>query len=229
VGESLAQSLRQILGGLTPLAFVLSFLGGVVTSIGPCNLSMVPVIVAYVSGQERVTRARGFWLSLFFTLGSSATFVLLGVIAATLGGIFGPESKILRWLVAAVCFVIGLRLLGALKLNLDFLTRLQPKGIKRAGFLGAFLLGLVIGLAGSQCATPVLAVILSIALEKGDLAYAAGLLFSYALGRGVPIVLAGTFTGLVEALPGMQRLTTWIERAAGAVLIAMGLYFIWIA
>lgn len=240
MGESLAQSLRQILGGLTPLAFVLSFLGGVVTSIGPCNLSMVPVLIAYVSGgpagprslpggRQDLSRSRGFWLSLFFTLGSSVTFVLLGVIAATLGGIFGPESRILRWLVAAVCFVIGLRLLGALKLNLDFLTRLQPKGIKRAGFLGAFLLGLVIGLAGSQCATPVLAVILSIALEKGDLAYAAGLLFSYALGRGVPIVLAGTFTGLVEALPGMQRLTTWIERAAGIVLIAMGLYFIWIA
>ena len=229
MGESLAQSLRQIVGGLGPLAFVLSFLGGVVTSIGPCNLSMVPVIVAYVSGQERVTRARGFWLSLFFTLGSSATFVLLGVIAATVGGIFGPESKVLRWLVALVCFAIGLSLLGVLRLNLNFLTRLQPRGIKRTGFLGAFLLGLVIGLAGSQCATPVLAVILSIALEKGDLAYAAGLLFSYALGRGVPIVLAGTFTGVVEALPGAQRFTTWIERAAGVVLIAIGLYFVWIA
>lgn len=229
MGEALAGSLRQIIGGLTPLAFVLSFLGGVVTSIGPCNLSMVPVIVAYVSGREDVTRSRGFWLSLFFTLGSSITFVLLGVVAATVGGLFGPESTVLRWLVALVCFVIGLSLLGVLKLNLDPLARLRPTSVKHTGFLGALLLGLVVGLAGSQCATPVLAVILSIALEKGDLAYAAALLFAYALGRGVPIVAAGTFTGIVETLPAMQRVTHWVEKAAGAVLLAMGLYFIWIA
>jgi len=97
------------------------------------------------------------------------------------------------------------------------------------GLIGAFVLGLVVGLAGSQCGTPVLVAILGIAMAKGKLGYGASLLFAYGLGRGVPIVLAGTFAGVVKALPAMERWTRWMERAAGVVLIAVGLYFIWIA
>jgi cytochrome c-type biogenesis protein len=97
------------------------------------------------------------------------------------------------------------------------------------GLIGAFVLGLVVGLAGSQCGTPVLVAILGIVMAKGKLAYGASLLFAYGLGRGVPIVLAGTFTGVVKALPAMERWTRWMERSAGAVLVAIGLYFVWIA
>ncbi len=213
----------------SPLFPPLIFLLGVLTSLGPCNLSMVPVIIGYVGGQHDLTRARGFWLSLFFTLGSSLTFMLLGLIAATIGGLFGPESALLHWIVALVCLLIGLHLLGALHLSFDFLARLQPKRVAVTGIIGAFLLGLIIGLAGSQCATPVLVFVLGIAMAKGKLAYGALLLFLYGLGRGVPIVLAGTFTGVVKALPALQRWTDRMEKAAGVILIAIGLYFVWLA
>jgi len=229
VTEFLTSTLPHIISELSALAYILVFLGGVLTSIGPCNLSMVPVIIAYVGGYANPTRAKGFWLSTFFTLGSSVTFMLLGVVAATVGGLFGAESKILHWFVAAVCFVIGLNLLGALKVNLDFMARLQPKRVAITGLIGAFLLGLVVGLAGSQCGTPVLVAILGLVMAKGKLAYGASLLFAYGLGRGVPIILAGTFTGVVKALPAMERWTRWMETAAGVVLIAVGLYFVWIA
>jgi cytochrome c-type biogenesis protein len=216
-------------GELSALAYLLVFLGGVLTSIGPCNLSMVPVIIGYVGGQRDLTRSKGFWLATFFTFGSSVTFMLLGIVAATIGGLFGTESKILHWFVALVCFAIGLSLLGALKVNFDFMARLQPKRVAITGLIGAFLLGLIVGLAGSQCATPVLVAILGLVMAKGKLAYGASLLFAYGLGRGLPIILAGTFTGFVKALPAMERWTRWMERAAGAVLVAIGLYFVWIA
>ena len=227
--EFVTQTLPRIISDLSAAAYILVFLGGVLTSIGPCNLSMVPVVIGYVGGQQSLTRSRGFWLSTFFTLGSSTTFVLLGLLAATIGGLFGTESKILHWLAALVCFAIGLSLLGAVKFNFDFMTRLQPKRIALGGLIGAFALGLVVGLAGSQCGTPVLVAILGIVMAKGKLVYGASLLFAYALGRGVPIILAGTFTGVVKALPAMERWTRWMEKAAGAVIIAVGLYFIWIA
>ena len=227
--EFVTETLPEIIGQLRALAFVLVFLGGVLTSLGPCNLSMVPVIIGYVGGQHDLTRSKGFWLSLVFTLGSSVTFMLLGIVAATVGGLFGTESKILHWFVALVCFIIGLSLLGALRVNFDILARLQPKRVAMTGLIGAFLLGLVVGLAGSQCGTPVLVAILGIVMAKGKLAYGAALLFAYGLGRGVPIVLAGTFTGVVKALPAMERWTRWMERAAGVVLIVVGLYFVWIA
>jgi len=229
VTEFVTQTLPRIVSELSALAYLLVFLGGVLTSIGPCNLSMVPVIIGYVGGQQNLTKAKGFWLSTFFTLGSSLTFMLLGVVAATVGGLFGTESKILHWFVALVCFAIGLSLLGALKVNFDFMARLQPKRVAVTGLIGAFLLGLVVGLAGSQCGTPVLVAILGIVMAKGKLAYGASLLFAYGLGRGVPVILAGTFTGVIKALPAMERWTGWMNRAAGVVLIAVGLYFVWIA
>ncbi|MBU1661633.1 MAG: cytochrome C biogenesis protein, partial [Chloroflexi bacterium] len=71
---------------------------------------------------------------------------------------------------------------------------------------GAFLLGLISGLVASQCATPALAAILTYVMYTGAIAYGALLLFVYALGRGVPVVLAGTFTG---ALTSLQSLGRW--------------------
>ena len=66
-------------------------------------------------------------------------------------------------------------------------------------------------------------------MAKGLIAYGAGLLFAYGLGRGVPIVLAGTFTGLLKAMPRMARVQRVAEIAAGVILLAVGLYFIWMA
>ncbi len=212
---------------LSALAYVLAFLGGVLTSIGPCNLSMVPVVMGYVGGQQDLTRKRGFWLSTFFTVGSSITFMLLGLIAALVGGLFGTERTLLYWFVALACFLIGLNLLGALQLNFDFLARLKPKRVAVTGLIGALLLGLVVGLAGSQCGTPVLVAILGLVMAKGKVAYGATLLFAYGLGRGAPIIAAGTFTGVVKALPAMERWTRWMERAAGIVLVLVGVYFVW--
>lgn len=225
--EFIHQTLPGILGQTPVFALALVFLGGVLTSIGPCNLSMVPVIIGYVGGQGELTRSRGFWLSGFFTIGSSITFVALGLIAAFIGVVTGTQADVLRWLAAGVCIVIGLVMLGVVRLNTDILTRFTPKRVTRTGLLGSVLLGMIIGLTGSQCGIPVLVAILSIVTLKGQLAYGALLLFAYALGRGVPIVLAGTFTGVIKALPKMERWTHWMQSAAGLVLIGIGLYFVY--
>ncbi len=222
------QTIRDLLAHLSPLAYLLAFAGGVLTSLGPCNLSMVPIIMGYVGGQQEVSRGKGFRLSLCFTLGTSLTFVALGAFVALAGGIFGAQKAALTWVVAGVCFVIGLNLLGALQLNLGLLARLQPTRV-RTGPLGALLLGLVMGLAGSQCATPILAVIMGAVMVQGTVGYGLAMLFAYALGRGVPVVAAGTYTGVLRALPAMERWTRVGEKAAGGLIIAVGLYFVWTA
>ena len=227
--QFLNETVPRLIGDVSALAYLMVFLGGVLTSLGPCNLSMVPVIMGYVGGQQDLSKAKGFRLSVLFTLGSSATFVLLGLFAALVGGLFGAKKQALYYAVALVCFLIGGNLLGAIKLNLDFLTRFQPRRLITTGLSGAFLLGLAVGLTGSQCATPILAAILTYAMAKSNLTSAAALLFVYGLGRGVPIILAGTFTSVVRALPKMERWTTLAQKGAGVVLVAVGLYFIWVA
>jgi len=97
------------------------------------------------------------------------------------------------------------------------------------GIPGALMLGLVSGLVASQCATPVLAAILTYVMAKGAMLYGAALLFAYALGRGVPIILAGTFTGFLKRMQTLGRWNDMLEKLAGIVVIAVGLYFVWIA
>jgi cytochrome c-type biogenesis protein len=212
------------------LGYLLVFLGGIVTSIGPCNVAMIPLIIGYVGGSHDLPRRRAFSISLLFTLGLAITFMVLGIIASLVGGLIGGSTRLWYYLVAVVCFIIGLQMIGVFHLALPtWFGRLREK-IQTKGLMGALLLGLVSGLVSSQCATPVLAAILTYVMaQKTGLFYGAVLLFIYALGRGVPILLAGTFTGVLKGLRGLGKWTDWFEKASGVVIILVGFYFLWIA
>jgi len=211
------------------LAFTLVFLGGILTSIGPCNVAMIPLVIGYVGSSRDLPRARAFALSLAFAIGLALTFMLLGVAAALIGGLIGAATRWWYYLVAGICFVIGLNMLGVLKLNLPMWFGGLRERIGLNGIPGALALGLVSGLVASQCATPVLAAILTYVMAKGALLYGAALLFIYALGRGVPVVLAGTFTGVLKSFQKLGRWSDVIEKASGVIVIGVGFYFLWIA
>lgn len=208
----------------------LVFLGGIITSIGPCNIVMIPLIIGYIGGAQDVSRKKAFSIAFIFALGLAVTFVGLGIIASLLGGLLGGNTRIWYYLVAAVCLLIGLQMLGVFHIPVPgWFGRLREK-VSAKGLLGAFLLGLVSGLVASQCATPVLAAILTYVMaQKAGLGYGALLLFIYALGRGVPIVLAGTFTGVLKNLKNFAKWSVYMEKISGGIIILVGLYFIWIA
>jgi cytochrome c-type biogenesis protein len=125
--------------------------------------------------------------------------------------------------------VIGLQLLGVIHLPMpDFLAE-QRQRMAWRGAPGALALGLVSGLVSSQCATPVLAAILTYVMAEGAVAYGALLLFVYALGRGVPIVAAGTFTGALKQLRALGRWTGALEKVSGVIIIGVALYLVWLA
>ncbi|WP_423226344.1 cytochrome c biogenesis protein CcdA [Candidatus Amarolinea aalborgensis] len=211
------------------VGFLLVFLGGVLTSLGPCNVATIPLIVGFVGGSQAMSRQRSFALSLAFAVGLAITFMLLGVIAALVGGILGVATQWWYYLVAAICFVIGLHMLGILSLSLPMWFGGLRQRVTLKGVPGALALGLVSGLVASQCATPVLAAILTYVMLKGALAYGAALLFVYALGRGVPVVLAGTFAGALKGMLALGRWSQIMERAAGVLILGVGFYFLWIA
>lgn len=210
--------------------YLLIFFGGIVTSIGPCNMAMVPLIIGYVGGAQDLPRKMAFRISLVFALGLSVTFMSLGIIAALVGGLLGGGTRLWYYLVAVVCFVIGLQMLGLINIPVPTWFGGLREKVKMKGLLGAFLLGLISGLVASQCATPVLAAILTYVMaQKANLIYGAVLLFIYALGRGVPIVLAGTFTGFLKNLRSMGKWAGYAEKASGVIIIFVGFYFLWIA
>lgn len=213
----------QFLSSFSLIGYALVFLAGVVTSFGPCNLSLIPIIIAYVGGND-IGRQRSLALSVIFTLGTATTFMLLGLFISVAGGIFGTSRSILYYLVAAVCIVLGLNLLGILKFNINYGGNLLNRVGEVRGFSGSYLLGMVTGLVGSQCGTPILLFILSLAMVNGHWLYGATLLFIYALGRGVPIILTGTFTGLITRLDKFAKWNGIMEKISGIIIVAVGVY-----
>ncbi len=212
------------------IGYIMVFLGGIVTSIGPCNVAMIPLIIGYVGGSRDLPRRKAFSISLVFTLGLAVTFMLLGIIASVVGGLIGGNTRLWYYLVAVVCFVIGLQMLGVFHLTLPMWFGDLREKVRTKGLLGALLLGLVSGLVSSQCATPVLAAILTYVMaQQTGMVYGAILLFIYALGRGVPILLAGTFTGVLKSFNALGKWSEWFEKASGVIIILVGFYFLWIA
>jgi len=215
------------------LSYLIVFAAGIVSSVGPCNVAMIPLIVAFVGGQKNISRRKGLVLSAAFALGLAMTLSLLGVFAAVVGGLIGGTSRLWYYAVAVVCVIMGLQWVGVLSLPLPDLAAVWREKITHKGVLGALFMGLASGLVASGCATPALAAILTLVMSEGAsegaIAYGASLLLIYGLGRGVPIVVFGTFAGLVKLIPQMTRWTARIEQLSGGLLIVIGFYFLWIA
>lgn len=218
--------LPQAVGSVSPIAFAVVFIGGILTSISPCILTMVPIIVGYIGGygnEEEKSRFRGFTMSLYFVLGLAVTFAIFGVAAVLLGKVFGQPGRTWYYILAAVAIVMGLQLLGVINLNFPVFD-LRPS--KNPGLIRTFLMGLLFGLVMSPCATPVLAVIITYVASTGSLYYGAGLLFAYGLGHGMPLILAGTFTATIKQLPRFRKYSHYVTLLSGVVLILLGLYFL---
>lgn len=214
------------------LAVAAVFAGGALTSSNPCVLAMIPLMMAFVAGrQERklgVLRSLGY--SLLFVLGLSITFTVLGVAAALAGTLYGDISGVWNWVVAAVCVVMGLHLMGVLKFTIPVPVNVQPK---TKGALGALLMGLLFGIVSTPCAAPILVVLLTYLAGSGSsVPYGGLLLLVYALGHSVLVLVAGTSMGAARKLvesKKITRATEWMRKGAGAVIVLVGVFFVYSA
>jgi cytochrome c biogenesis protein CcdA len=209
------------------LAVVAVFLGGVTTALNPCVLAMIPLLMGVVAGnKETTTLKRSLVFSLCFVLGLAITFTVLGLISALMGRMFGNVGQFWKYVVAGVCLIMGLHLLGALKLNIPVPTGIR---VKKQGYIGAFLLGLLFGVVSTPCAVPILAVLLAFVAEKGNVIYGGFLLFVYALGHSALVLIAGTSVGAAKGLlesKGLRQAHGVLQKLAGALIIAIGAYFL---
>jgi cytochrome c-type biogenesis protein len=164
-----------------------------------------------------------------FVVGMSIVFACIGALA----GLLGHALLVSGWtyyVVAAVCVVIGLQMLGAINLPIDRLNAVLPMHRPRQrGVVGALMLGMLFGLVASPCSTPILAAIATIAATTGSAAKGAALLFVYGLGKGVPLLLLGLASGSFAFMRSVSRLTPVLTKIGGAGLLAAAVYLVWIA
>jgi len=204
------------------------FVGGALTATAPCVLVMIPLMISYVAGrrEDGIGARRAFGYSAIFVLGLAIAFTLLGLFAALAGRLYGDIPGWWNYLVAAVCVVMGLHLLGVVRIPLPAPARIRPR---TGGALGAFLLGFLFGLVSSPCAAPVLVILLTyLAGSDSSPAFGAFLLFVYAVGHSMLVLVAGTSMGAARSLIESRRITRGtdiLRRIAGGVILLLGVYF----
>lgn len=218
----LAQALS---GGGSLLALPLAFVGGLAMGLNPCCLALYPAAAATccagacAQDKPRLTLSH----AVAFVLGTATATTILGVVAALAGRTLEGFGGWVRIAVAIVPILMGLHLLGLLKLPMPTGARMPKRGGVAGAYAGGLLLSLVIG----PCGTPALAAILSYAAYRGSVAFAALLLFAYGLGNGVPLVAAGVASGRLTAWLSNLGARAWVERGAGVLMVVVGVLLLW--
>ncbi|NLT95437.1 MAG: cytochrome c biogenesis protein CcdA [Clostridia bacterium] len=206
------------------IGILLAFSLGAVTSINPCFLSMLPLILGYIGGYGAENRRKGFLLSLFFVLGLALTIAFMGIVAASLGLVFGQGiGGFWPYITGCIALLMGLNLLGFINFNFPGIASRAPV-LKGLG--GAFLLGLTFGFVASPCATPILAVLLTFIAAAGKPLYGGAALFAYGFGQGLPLIVAGTFTSVLATLDKAKKWGQRIKMFCGLLLVIFGIYLL---
>ena len=211
-------------------AMTLAFLAGVISFLSPCVLPIVPPYLAYMSG---ISLSEGtdnnkvvsiFLPAVFFVLGLSTVFLILGFTASALGTVFLSYQDTLITISGILVMGFGLHFLGILRIRfLEREARFEASSQNGSAF-GAYVLGLAFAFGWTPCIGPQLASILTLAASEGSVARGTTLLGVYALGLGVPFLLVALFLSRLSAtLTWLKRHMQIIERLMGLLLWTIGL------
>lgn len=211
--EQLFTTLSHAVEGSAAIALGASFVWGILSIVlSPCHLASIPLIVGFISGQGRVSTAHASGIATLFAVGILVTIAVIGAVTAAAGRMMGDIGRWGNYFVAVIFFVVGLYLLGVIPMPWSGPGQIN---MKRKGLLAAFVLGLVFGIALGPCTFAYMAPMLAVTFNLAKTAplYGASLLLAYGVGHCSVIVLAGTFTEVV------QRFLNWNEQSKGLLVL----------
>jgi cytochrome c-type biogenesis protein len=226
--ESLFLTVNEWIVAGTAIAALGCFLWGMISVVfSPCHLASIPLIVAYVGGQQQILRSRhAAQYAVAFTVGLFITIALVGVICAILGRMLGDVGNYWQILVGLVLVWVALGMFGVEKCSMSgsFLYRLNLRGLR-----GAFALGLAYGILSGSCTFGFIAPILAIITIQQKIATGILFILLFATGHCIPIVVAGSSTAFVKGVMESSRWQgagSWFRKGAAIVICLIALYFI---
>lgn len=227
--DQLLNSLSGLITDNAWLAPVLTLAAGVLTSVTPCALSNVPLVIGYVGGSGSNDTRKAFKLSLTFAGGMAITFTALGTAASLLGRLMGTSSK--WWYLALGVLMVMMALQTWEVFQFIPSTYLTAKNTKK-GYIGSLIAGILGGIFSSPCATPVLVVLLGIVARSGNIAWGVLLLLLYSIGHSVLVIVAGTSIGFVRKITKSQkygRFSSALKIIMGTAILAIALYMFYLS
>jgi cytochrome c-type biogenesis protein len=211
------------------VALLGAFLWGILSILlSPCHLAGIPLIVGYISHQGVKSFRKAFCTSFAFSFGILITIALIGLVTALLGRMMGDVGKWGNYLVAVIFFIVGLVLLDIIRFNLPGVGQMK---FKKRGVWAALLLGLIFGIALGPCTFAYMAPVLAITLfsSSSNFVHSFSLLAAYGLGHCLVIVLAGSFTEVIQKYVNWNEKskgTLIVKRICGILVIVAGIYMI---
>ncbi len=207
--------------------YLAAFFGGILASLTPCVLPIIPLTITVIGARAAKSRARGFSLSLVYVLGIAMTYSVLGIVAATTGALFGSLFQSTLFLIFAIALftLLAFGLFGAYELQLPAGLRNKLMARQGQGFFGVFIMGLIAGLVASPCVGPIIVGILAFIAATQNVVFGFTLLFTFSVGMGVLFVVVGTFSSEIQRLPS----GTWmvaIEYLMGTAMLAVAFYYL---
>ena len=210
--------MEQGLNNPGPFTIFLVFTAGLLTSLGPCSLSLLPVTIAYIGG----TKNNKFKL-LSFASGVIFSLIILGALSGFLGKIYGQLPSYYRYLVACIAIIMGLNLLGILKFQLPSGPDLRFMEDKVPSLITPFVIGGTFGLASSPCITPVLATLLAWVSQAKNPTISIIFLFFFGLGQVIPLIIAGATTENLKRFLQLRKYSQVIPTISGVFLVSLGI------
>ena len=212
-------------------AMGIALVAGIISFLSPCVLPIVPPYLAYMSGvsvsdmnNEKSARAKALGTALFFVLGLSTVFLILGFTTSLMGAFFLKNQQ---WFVVAsglVIMVFGAHFVGVYRIGFMDREIRMDAGDQGGSAFGAYVLGLAFAFGWTPCIGPQLGAILSLAASEASAVRGTALLAVYAIGLGIPFLLvAAFFPSLSGVMAWMKRHMQQIERMMGLLLWTVGL------
>jgi len=214
-------------------SLLIAALAGLLSFLSPCVLPIVPPYLAYMSGisMRDLTDSRGpspaTIPALFFVMGLSTVFLFLGFTASSLGRLFTEYRETFQQIAGVVVMAMGLHFLGLFRIGLLQREARIDAGDRGGSAFGAYVLGLAFAFGWTPCIGPILGTIITLAAAEESVARGTALLGAYAIGLGLPFLLAALF--ITRSMRLMNRIKPWlgaVEKAMGALLVLVGLALI---
>ena len=218
-------------GGSMVLALPVALLAGLVSFFSPCVVPLLPGYLSYATGlgaaeviEGPKRKSRMLLGTTGFVLGFAVIFVITGVVAGSLGQALYEYRTVINRVLGVVVIALGLIFAGLLPIGQ---RDLRPHRVPAVGVAAAPLLGMVFALGWTPCISPTLGVVVNLGFNEGT-ALRGGLLgFVYALGLGIPFVLAGlAFSRMSRAMAFFREHQQMIMRIGGVLLVMVGLMLV---
>ncbi|MGG6263685.1 cytochrome c biogenesis CcdA family protein [Leptolyngbya sp. AN03gr2] len=200
---------------LLPLAFV----GGVLASVSPCILALLPVNLSYIGTLNIKSRWDAVVKAGSFVLGAITILSLFGLVSSFAGAVMVEYRGYINVIVGLIMAIMGLWLVGVIKLPL-------PQTEMKIPIAGPYGVGLTFALVSSPCASPVLFAVLAAAAATGSQVLGTLTMVSYALGYTILIFLASLFTGFAKQSKQLLKHSEGIIRFGSVALMITGAYYL---